>query len=332
MSKLLYDRLNEAVEQRDWHAEQADMDVMADIYEGILPPEYERYFPKSVPKHLVQVIPLAWDDLATQVGRLPDLRGEPRNLTDKEQKAIGLLEKIGFSYFHAAKPTGKRFMKDLAWWLQLGRAVAIVTPDFYMQMPRLEIRDARTCYPGIKESVNNTIVELTDLTFKYKLKYDEALARGLAPVKDERSQLVEVEVIEYLDDKTWIIVSEFGNFVKADHNLGVVPGWVFQSFTPNRKAGKSRFKEQIGLMVAMSRLITAKIAFADRLVHPILWARGHEASIEVGPPQTQHGTRARPVSLAAADARLATMLVLRALNASAPASIRTRRAAPSTPY
>jgi len=130
MSKLIYDRLFDAVEQRDWHEEQADMDSMADIYEGNLPPEFERYFPRSVPKHLVQVIPLAWDDLATQVGRLPDLRAEPRNLTAKEQKAAGLLEKIGFSYLNNAKPTGKRFMKDLAWWLQLGRAVAIVVPDF----------------------------------------------------------------------------------------------------------------------------------------------------------------------------------------------------------
>jgi hypothetical protein len=283
MSKQLFDQLNDAVEQRAWHKEQNDMDVMADIYEGNLPPEYDRLFPKNTPKHLVQVIPLAWDDLATQVGRLPDLRGEPVDLSAKELKAAGKLEKIGFSYLSNAKPTGKRFMKDLAWWLQLGRTVAIVTPDMKDKRPRLQIRDARTCYPGVAEMVNNTIVELDDLIFKYKMKRSEAVSRGLADPLKEREIDTEITVLEYLDKNSWVIISEAGKVVSAQHNLGVVPGWVFQSFTPNAKAGKSRFKEQIGLMVAMSRLITAKVAFADRLVHPILWAKGHEANIEIGP-------------------------------------------------
>ena len=283
MSKQLFSQLNGAVLARAWHKEQNDMDVMADIYEGNLPPEYDKLFPKNTPKHLVQVIPLAWDDLATQVGRLPDLRGEPVDLSARELKAAGKLEKIGFSYLSNAKPTGKRFMKDVAWWLQLGRTVAIVTPDFKDKRPRMEIRDARTCYPGIAEMVNNTIVELDDLIFKYKMKHSEAVSRGLAfPLKDREID-TDVTVLEYIDKNKWVIVSEHGQVVSADHNLGVVPGWVFQSFTPNGKAGKSRFKEQIGLMVAMSRLITAKVAFADRLVHPILWAKGHEANIEIGP-------------------------------------------------
>ena len=306
MSTAIYSRLNDTVQQREWHTEQADMDAMADIYEGKLPAEYEQYFPRSVPKHLVQVIPLAWDDLATQVGRLPDLRAEPRNLTAKELKSAGLLEKIGFSYLNNAKPTGKLFMKDLAWWLQLGRAVAIVTPDPVNKRPQLEIRDVRNCYPGVKEMVNNRIAELSDLTFKYSLPRDEAVRRGLAPAKAERDMTtkVTVDIIEYIDDVQWMIVSEFGNMQHAVHNLGMVPGHVFQSFSPNRKTGKSRFKDQIGLMVAMSRLITAKIAFADRLIHPILWAKGHEGNIEVGPyvmnklgPQGEIGQISPPTQL-----------------------------------
>lgn len=295
MSKFIFDRLKETVQRRDWHVEQADMDVMADIYEGNLPREYDKFFPKNTPKHLVQVIPLAWDDLATQVGRLPDLRGEPTDLTAKEQKAAGLMEKIGFSYFNAAKPTAKRFMKDLAWWLQIGRAVAIVTPDFENKRPRLEIRDPRTCYPGIAEMVNNTIIELNDLIFDYAMEYEEAASRGLAPKQlesgDSRgapnrlpaNKKQSVRVFEYIDREQWMIVSEFGNMVHATHGMGIVPGHVFETFSPNSKAGKSRFKDQVGLMVAMSRLITAKIAFADQLVHPVMWAKGHEGTIEVGP-------------------------------------------------
>ena len=289
MSQRLYQLLDDQVQSRDWADGRAAMDEMTDIYEGILPSRYDVFFPKNTPQHLVQVIPLAWDDLATQAGRLPDLRGEPRNQSRKELKAIGLLEKIGFSYLRQAKPTGKQFMKQLAWWLQLGRAVALVTPDMDAKMPRFELRDPRTCYPGVKESVNNSIVELSDLIFKYELEREEAEKRGLVneemqtrrPSVDAGKE--KIIVIEYIDKNQWIIIAEDGMMKQANHNLGSVPGWVFQTFTPNGKAGHGRFKDQVTLMVAISRLVTAKIAFADRLVHPILWARGHEGNIELGP-------------------------------------------------
>lgn len=286
MSLKQYQLLEDQVRLRDWTQKQQEMDEMADLYEGTLPARYEKFFPKSVPKHLVQVIPLAWDDLATSAGRLPDFRGEPRNQTQKESKAVGLLEKIAHAYLRNAKPTGKRFMRDLAWWLQAGRAVAIVTPDWEEKTPRFELRDPRSCYPGPAETVNNSIVKLNDLIFKYELKHSEAVVRGLAPQRDGRGADLSntmVKVIEYIDSQQWLIVSEHGMGRSADHNLGMVPGWVFETFTPNGTGGRSRFKDQVSLMVAMSRLITAKIAFADRLVHPILWTKGHEASLELGP-------------------------------------------------
>ena len=149
MSTELYKLLDDTAQTRAWDTERNEVDEMCRLYEGEIPSRYQRLFPKNTPEHLVQVIPLAWDDLATQAGRLPDLRGEPRDLSKAEEKAAGLLEKIGFSYLRAAKPTGKLFMKDLAWWLQLGRAIALVTPDFDKQMPRFELRDPRTCYPGV---------------------------------------------------------------------------------------------------------------------------------------------------------------------------------------
>lgn len=305
-SKELYATLDAEVQARDWKNEQGEIDEMTRLYEGELPQRYKKFFPQSVPEHLVQVIPLAWDDLATQAGRLPDLRGEPRNRSQAELAAVGKLEKIGFYYLRCSKPTGKQFMKQLAWWLQLGRAVAIVTPDFDKQVPTFQLRDPRTCYPGVKQMVNNTIVELSDLTFKYEVAFDEAVKRGLAdPHKDERSAPPDkITVIEYIDDKQWVIVSEQGKGSYAEHGLGMVPGHVFESYTPNKKAGKNRFRDQVTLAVAISRLITAKLAFADRLIHPILWSRGHEGVIEVGPytvnklgPQGEIGQISPPTQL-----------------------------------
>jgi hypothetical protein len=288
MTTKVYDVLDAAVRQREWTKEREELEEMVRLYEGELPDRYRKFFPKNSPEHLVQVIPLAWDDLATQIGRLPDLRGEPRDNSATELKAAGKLEKIGFSYLRNAKPSGKLFMKQLAWWLQLGRGVAIVTPDFDKQSPRFEIRDPRTCYPGVKEMVNNTIIELEDLIFKYELDIEEARLRGLAHPpqfndegKDERAHTT-VKIIEYIDSDKWCIVSEDGQYKEAYHNLGVVPGHVFDSFTPNRKAGRSRFRDQVTLAVSISRLISAKMAFADKLTSTTLWTRNFEGVLEMG--------------------------------------------------
>jgi hypothetical protein len=288
MSQELYKLLDDAVSQREWEAERKELEEMCHLYEGELPARYKKFFPKNSPEMLVQVISLAHDDLATQAGRLPDLRGEPRNMTQKELKAVGLLEKIGFSYLRNSAPTGKLLMKQLAWWLQLGRAVAIVTPDFEKQMPRFELRDPRSCYPGVAEMVNNSIVKLSDVIFKYELDIEEARNRGLCPPANPNAYGKEdgrqkIKVIEYLDHEKWCIVSEKGMSQEAYHMLGMVPAHIFQSFTPNKSAGHNRFRDQVTLMVAISRLISAKMAFADRLIHPILWARGHEGALEIGP-------------------------------------------------
>ena len=289
MSAELFKLLSDTVELRNWDQDRAEIEEMAALYEGVLPARYKQFFPKNTPEHLVQVIPLAWDDLATQAGRLPDLRGEPRDMTQRELKAVGLLEKIGFNYLRNAKPTGKLFMKDLAWWLQLGRAVAIVTPDFNKQMPRFEIRDPRTCYPGIAEMANNRIVELSDLIFKYEIGIEEARNRGLANPKnvnsfgkDERAD-TKVKILEYIDDFKWCLVSEDGQSQVAYHNLGDVPGHVFGSYTPNKKAGHNRFRDQLTLAVSISRLISAKMAFADRVTSSTIWTRNFEGMLEMGP-------------------------------------------------
>ena len=65
----------------------------------------------------------------------------------------------------------------------------------------------------------------------------------------------------------------------------MVPGWVSQNFAPNSKSGISLFKDQVSLMVAISMLVTLKLAAADKQVNPIYWARGHQGTIKIGPNQ-----------------------------------------------
>jgi hypothetical protein len=165
----------------------------------------------------------------------------------------------------------------------LGRFVAVVVPDNENNVPRFEARDPRNCFPGAKRRVGTYIDELSDLIFEHKLKRDEAVAMGLARKsdKDGNSLTSDVLVYEYLDDRIWGMIGPDGQKVAA-HNLGVVPGTYKSTFSPN-KTGKSQFKEQISLMVAVSRIITQKIAYLDRVIYPITWVKGLTGELTLGP-------------------------------------------------
>lgn len=281
MSKQLYDLLHGTIEERAATEDRAQISEIAALYEGELPERFKKYFPTNEPHHVVNMVRLAHDDLATSIGRMPDIVVDPINQSNAELKKVGKLEKIATSYMVNAYPGGREFMWELAWWLLTGRAVAMVVPDNENNRPRLELRDPRHCYPGIRRRAGNRPVELTDLMFRYEIDAREARARGLMGSATEAVD--KIQVIEYVDDTRWVITSEGGVSQSAEHGLGMVPGHIFQAFSPNMTTGLSQFNDQISLMVAISRLISQKLAFGDRLVYPIYWVKGHEGAVRVGP-------------------------------------------------
>ncbi len=290
MSKELYSRLDAEVTARDWKEGQAEMDALADIYEGRLPDSFKNYFPKDRPRHLINMVKLAWSDLSTDVGRIPEFRGDTLNDSQAELARVGMQEKIAHAYLRGAEPSSTMFMWQLAWNLiGLGRSIALVHPDFDKKMPQFTLKDPRHAYPRAKRMSGNIITELADIIFKYELPTSTANAMGRAtkighdntgrPTRADAT----TEVIEYIDDDQWLIVSDGGTVIRSVHGLGVVPAYVFQSFSPNQEWGLSLFKDQVSFMVAISRLMTQKLAFADQLVNPMIWVKGHEGKIQIGP-------------------------------------------------
>ena len=290
MSKELYSLLNQAVVDRKEIFNTGEIAELAEIYEGEIPAEFHQYFPRSSPIHNVNTIRLAWDDLAGSVGRVPEFVSDPMDQTDREMKKNAKLERIAQSYLRESYPSGKKFMFSMAWWLVgTGHAVAVLVPDDVGKRPRYEVRDPRHCYPSAKRKVGNDIVELKDIIFESELQYSEAASRGLAPPMPRKWDRGRgsapgglVRIMEYIDATEWIVVSEFGNVKRTEHNMGEVPAIYCTTFAPN-KSGLSQFKDQITLMVAMSRIISQKIAFVDKLIYPVIWVKGHEELIKIGP-------------------------------------------------
>ena len=310
MSESVFDILDGEVFKREDQVVIQEMDMLAGIYEGKLPSAFDKFFPKSTPKQVVNLVRLAWDDLATQVGRLPDFRADPMDSTKAAGEAAGLLERIAHFYMRKAAPRGELFLWEMAWWLVgIGRSVAIVTPNVEGKYPEFQIRDPRTAFPKAKKTSGNQIVELADIIFKYELTEDEMEERGLKtkprqPGSEKGAKAFMGTVIEFIDDQQWIIASDGGTVQRTEHGMGVVPGWVFQTFAPNKTAGLSQFADQITFMVAISRMLSQKLRYADRLAHPITWVKGHEGTVTIGPdvlnklgPQGEMGQLSSPTQL-----------------------------------
>ena len=292
MSKTVYETLSGEAEIRRNSELISQQSMIANLYKGKLPQEYEKYFPKNAPRTVVQLIKNAHDDLATSVGRLPDLRSDALDESVREEKAAGLHERIGHHYLRNAEPTGKQFMWQLAWWLVgTGRGVAIVRPNNDKESPTLSIRDPRTAMPNMR-TVGGVPVEMYDVLFEYEIPEKSAIEQGLAekgrtmsdPQKFSGGRNAKtVKVFELIDDKSWTIVSEQGMMLRDEHGLDTVPAWIFQNFNPDDDGGLSLFKDQVSMMVAVSMLVTMKLAAADKNVNPIYWAKGHVGTVKLGP-------------------------------------------------
>lgn len=294
-SDELWNTLAKEVQRREDSTVVEQIQLMCDLYENQLPDEYDKYFPSGAIKHTVGIIRLAWDDLATSVGRRPDLRMDALDETNREERRVGLLERVANGYLDRAEPHGDVFMWLLGWWLVgTGRAIAIVRPGVDKQgqpSPIMSIRDPRHALPTMT-TVNNIPTELHDIAFKYEVDERVAIELGLAEDRgafpstdvyvntggDHRK----VQIIEFIDDTAWTLVSEQGYYQREEHNLGMTPAWVFQTFAPNFEAGLSLFKHQVSMQVAVSQLLSLKLAAADRNVNPIYWVKGHQGTLKLG--------------------------------------------------
>ncbi len=315
-SNRLYARLRATVDVRKaaMGTELSDMRQLALVYEGEIPPQYVGFFPKNTPRHEVNFIGLAWDDLAQTVAREPEVQIDPVSLSKASIRKAAKLEKIVTGYFQEARPFDSAFLFTNAWNLVgLGKFVAIAVPDGVNKTPRFEARDPRNCFPGAKRRIGTYIDELTDLIFETTLKRSEAANLGLARshATDGRELTTDVIIYEYLDDTSWAQVGPDGQKV-VKHGLGMVPGVYRSTFSPN-KTGKSQFKEQISLMIAVSRIITQKIAYLDRVIYPITWVKGLTGELTLGPNAvatlSEHGSigQLSPPATLQVDRDLATL-------------------------
>lgn len=290
MSTELFKDLKGEVQRRKNNELIQSMNVMAALYRGKLPAEYSKYMPSQAFHVVPNLVKNAWDNMTADVAKKPEFRVDALDETAREEKRASLIERIAYHYFDIAEPTGNRLIKSNAWWLVGGgRSVVLVRPDYEKKEPIFSTRDPRTAFPNLR-LVDGMVVQVYDIIFESEIPVKVAKELGLAPESMSETdnewgggKEAKVKCYEIIDDMAWTVVSEKGMMIRDEHNLGVTPGWVFQSFNPDEQGGLSLYQDQISMMVAVSIMMSMKIAGMDKALNPIYFAKGHQGTIKIGP-------------------------------------------------
>jgi len=132
----------------------SDMDVMVDVYEGFLPPEYADFFHEEMHVHVINNIRLAWDDLSWLAGKEFPIYVEPEGDKSAQKERAERLEKWAYGVNAAGRNAGgvtmKSLMKVAMWWLVgTANATLMTLPDYENKTPYFTWRDPRTSYPPV---------------------------------------------------------------------------------------------------------------------------------------------------------------------------------------
>jgi hypothetical protein len=300
--------------------DHADMDRMIDVYMGGLPDEFDDMFHEEMHVHLINMIRLAWDDLAWLAGKEFPIYVPPEGNTTAEITRAERLEKWGYGVNAAGRLAGgvtmKSLMKILAWWMVgCANAVAMVLPDFKHKTPYLTWRDPRTFYPPVGWTPWNE-TQAEDSLFVYQKSI--AQLRREYPDKEEQLRQAAAAQIDagygpypakrgpdagMNEDETWVWVGEYYHpdcwlvgmigdqpieFLRSETgdpgHPGVNPVASMGLYSPVGAKGRSIFADQVSIQAAMARMFSQKLDFYDRTLYPIIFTSPLSGkNVKIGP-------------------------------------------------
>lgn len=292
-----------------------EMDRMVDVYHGFLPMEYEEYFHEEMNIHHVNMIRLAWDDLASLAGKEFPIYVAPESNESAPMERAERLEKWGYGVNAAGRNAGgvtmKTLMKVLAWWMVgCANAVAMVLPDYENKSPYFTWRDPRTFYPPVgwtpwnetlagdsmfayQKSMAQLIREYPDRESELRQSvqkiYNLGLRSSSGPVQSEDETFLWVGeyyhedcwMVETLEERAVTLVrSDTGDPGHPDVNPVVPMGL----YTPQGSKGRSIFADQVSIQAAMARMFSQKLDYFDRTLYPIIFTTPLAGkNIKIGP-------------------------------------------------
>lgn len=297
--------------ERDREGLRQQITTMKSIWHGEIPAGFHDYFHPDTNRHILNFIRLAWGDLKNLAAKEFQVFIDPRKNSNAAHERAEKAEAACYAYGdHGLRCQGvdyKGLMNVLAWQIcGFDVATGVVMADFENKMPFFSWRDPESHYPPIGYSPWKNPV-LKDTMFVYDMKLGALCAqyphlngeiRGkyLSNIfgygQTKRTEDSEVKVCEYYSDECWylFILDDPGLVLfrsdEGDKNHpGVCPVVEFQA-SPGTSP-RSMFADQVGLQVAMSRLLSQGIDYHDQLLYgPLFHTPLVGGDAETGPGAT----------------------------------------------
>ena len=284
-------------------------DDLVGVYLGDLPAEFADFFHEEIHVHLINMIRLSWDDLASMAGKVFPIYVDPENKTPTAKQRAEHLEQIAYGYNEAGRIVGaidmSMLMKILAWWMAgVGEAVAMTLPDYEKHSPFFTFRDPRHYLPPVgwspftqaapDDALFAYTITVGELQRRYPDRADEIrrrLSKSISTTSMMTSaQSTPVHIGEYYHRDAWIVQSLTDDAIILERSdtgdkghPDMVPVVPMSLYSPGIRA-RSIFADQVSVQAAMARMFSQKLDFYDRSLYPVIFTSPlAEKSVKVGP-------------------------------------------------
>lgn len=284
---------------------QAQTEII-NVYNDILPAEYDDYFPEEAHKHLVNTTRQSWDDQAGLASQVFSIYFQPENESAKAKQRAEKREHICYGYNDAGLHSGGIDMTALAYvraWYLIGCAEAVLTvcPDFHRKTPYFDWRDPRTHFmpvgysPWKQRELDETLFAYQSTLGELKQRYPgsaDALSQAhtqriydtgprttgwngrrvpIIGTGNDEDRLVWVGEF-YAKDAWYVATLEENSVVLVasetgdKHHPDICPVVAYSLF--NAMDPRSMLAGQVSMMAAMSRILSQRIDFNDHVLYP----------------------------------------------------------------
>lgn len=262
----------------------------------------------KLPPSAANLIQVAIEDTGDASAIMPSIRVQPWKPTQTVKKQAALQEKIAQHYARTSRldfllsPTVQRLSA-------YGVCPWIIWPDFEQNVPVIEMRDPRGCYPepGIRQGERARNVMFTREVY-YSQMNDawKAKVRNEAEKASQRDSLgttwernATVTVIEFIDEEEFLIAALFrtgyqhagqspGQFATVPielerwkHGLSACPVILGERFTTDGEH-RGQFDQVVGPQKAHNRLMDLLVDFADQAVYSDTWVKDAIGEVAFG--------------------------------------------------
>lgn len=299
----------------DWRQRQEDRDFRIARMDKVVRGDSTVFDPdeEAVDIRSPNMIQVALEDTAEAASTMPTVKVKPRGTGARARERASMMEKIGVSYLEASSWDRLIHETNLDT-LAFGLCPWVVWPDFETNMPLIEKRDPRHCYPDpgyrpghrVRACLLARNVYLSSLPMRERKLIVEQC--GLHNVEIDGNE--QVVIVEYFDEDESVVAALINtnaptyaysqrspeiHFIPVEldrweNKTGVCPVVICDRVTLDGEF-RGQFDQVIGILEAHMRLMGMVLDYADQAVYSDIWVRdligelpyGGGAYIQLGP-------------------------------------------------